>query len=77
MKYVIASVKIDNDYHWQVFETGTNQVVGTFYFEDEAYDLAMFYNEGGGFAGFTPSFMLQSVTPSVTDVNDEFTRIFV
>jgi hypothetical protein len=77
MKYVVASVKTEDDYRWQVYETETNQVIKTFYFEDEAYDLAMFYNDGGGFAGFTPSFMLQSVTPSVTDVNEEFTRVFV
>ena len=77
-KYYHTPVKFfGDDYGWTVFETATNQMIGSFYFEEDAEDLATFYNQGGGFDGFTPSFMLQSVTPSVTDVNDEFTRIFV
>jgi hypothetical protein len=76
MKYAIAFVKVDDDYLWEVYETATAQVIERFYFEDEAMDMASFYNDGGGFAGFTPSFMLQSVTQSVTNVNEEFTRKF-
>jgi hypothetical protein len=76
MKYVISPLKTNDDYVWQVIETNTNQIIHTFYFEEDASDYARFYNEGGGFAGFTPSFMVRNVTSSVTNVNDEFTRVF-
>ena len=66
-----------DDYGWTVYEVTTEQLIGTFYFEEDAFDLASFFNDGGGFDGFTPSFMLRSVTPLVTDMNDEFTQAFV
>lgn len=75
-KCYVISAKVEDDYIWQVFEPATNQVLDSFYFEEDAFDLATFYDEGGGFAGFTPSFMLQSVTLNVTNVNEEFTRKF-
>jgi hypothetical protein len=76
MKYVISPMKTNDDYVWQVIETTTNQIIQTLYFEEDASDYASFYNDGGGFAGFTPSFMVRNVTPSVTNVNEEFTRFF-
>ena len=75
-KYAVASVKVGDDYVWELIEATTSQVINTFYFEDDALEAAIFYDNGGGFAGFTPSFMLQSVISSVTNVNEEFTRNF-
>jgi hypothetical protein len=77
MKYVVALLQQDTDYVWELYEVATDKVINTFYFEEEALEYAVFYNDGGGFAGFTPNFMLQSVTQPVTNVNDEFTRVFV
>ena len=78
MKYnvVVAHSKEDNDFLWHVYENATRQIVGSFFFEEEAEEYADFYEHGGGFDGFTPVFMLRSVTYPVTNVNDEFTRIF-
>jgi hypothetical protein len=76
MKYAVSSIKIDDDYIWELYEVATNQVIETFYFEEDAMEMAMFYHNGGGFAGFTPSFMVRNVTLSVTNVNEEFTRVF-
>jgi hypothetical protein len=76
MKYAIASVRVEDEYVWEVFEMATAQVIERFYFEDDAMEMARFYDAGGGFAGFTPSFMIRSVTLSVTNVNEEFTRVF-
>jgi len=76
MKYYITPVKVDDDYVWEVYESATNQVIDIFYFEEDALNMAAFYNDGGGFAGFTPSFMVRNVTPPVTNVNEEFTRFF-
>jgi len=72
---VIVSHTVD-DYVWDVFELGTNQVIDTFYFEEDAMELADFLDEGGGFDGFTPSFMLTRVKAPVTNINEEFTRVF-
>ena len=76
MKYVVASIKVDDEYMWELYESATNQIIDTFYFEDDALETAVFYHNGGGFAGFTPAFMLKSVTNIVTNVNEEFTRKF-
>jgi hypothetical protein len=72
---VIVSHEAD-DYVWDVFELGTNQVIETFYFEEDALELANFLDEGGGFDGFTPPFMLNRVKVPVTNINEEFTRVF-
>lgn len=75
-KYYHTPVKLNDDYCWNVYEMATNQLIETFYFEEDAEDLVTFYNNGGGFDGFTPPFILRSVTPNVTDVNEEFARAF-
>jgi hypothetical protein len=76
MRYYETSVKVGEDYVWELYESSTNQVLNTFYFEEDALQMAAFYSQGGGFAGFTPSFMVRNVTSSVTNVNEEFTRVF-
>jgi hypothetical protein len=77
MKYFVSAIHKDDDFVWELYEVATDRIINTFYFEEDALEYAVFYNDGGGFAGFTPNFMLQSVTQSVTNVNDEFTRVFV
>ena len=77
MKYFVSAIHENDDFFWELYEVATDRVINTFYFEDDALEYAVFYNDGGGFAGFTPNFMLQSVTQPVTNVNDEFTRVFV
>lgn len=77
MKYAVIAEKTNDDFMWSVLETTTGQIVQSFYFEEDAVEASRFYEAGGGFDGFTPNFMLQSVTYPVTNVNDEFTRVFV
>lgn len=63
------------DVVWLVEENSTAQIVGEFWFEDEAEEFAKFLEKGGGFAGFTPSFVLKK-THSF-DINDAFAAEFV
>ena len=52
-------VKKDNTY--TVLETKTEHNVGTYLSETEARVIARMYNLGGGFAGWTPKFILNKV----------------
>ena len=52
----------------------SEQVVAEFFFEEDAMHLCQFLEKGGGFAGFTPSFMLQKVP--VTNINENFLANF-
>lgn len=60
---------------WTVFETATEQVVGEYFFEEDAQDFMMFLESGGGFFGFTPSFMLRKA-PIHININDAFAAEF-
>ena len=65
----------DNDYLlWHVYETMTHQVISSFFFEEDAQDYCKFLEKGGGFAGFTPSFVLKK-TQSF-NINDAFMAEF-
>jgi len=65
----------DNDYlHWCVYEKASEQVVAELFFEDDAQELCKFLEKGGGFAGFTPSFILQRVP--VKNINENFQAEF-
>lgn len=75
--YKVVPSNEDGDFIWHVYELATEQVIQSFYFEEDAMETARFMDKGGGFAGFTPTFMLRSVSVDSTDVNDEFTRVFV
>ena len=57
-----------------VFEEQTQQVYDFFYFLDDADACIKFLNDGGAFAGFTPSFMLREVNmnKSADEINVEF-----
>ena len=59
---------------WHVYETYTDQVISTYLFEEDAAFEAMRLERGGGFDGFTPSFMLRKVT--FNNINDAFTAEF-
>lgn len=66
----------ENDYLiWYVHENLTNQIVGKFLFEDDAEDYRRFLDHGGGFAGFTPSFILNRVNLAA-DINEAFSVEF-
>lgn len=75
-KYNVESTHIADDYFWNVCEKKTNQIVRTFYFEEDAIKMANFMEKGGAFDGFTPAFMLIIVKLPNEDVNQRFSRIF-
>lgn len=68
--------EFDNDDHlmWHVHETATDQIIESFYFEDDAQEWSKFWSNGGGFAGFTPSFILTKVSKG--DINEAFLAEF-
>ena len=59
---------------WLVYEEMSEQIVAQFFFEEDAQDLCKFLEKGGGFAGFTPSFILQRVP--IQDINRDFQAEF-
>lgn len=59
---------------WHVLENATNQIVESFYFEDDAQQWCSFWEKGGGFAGFTPRFFLTKVPKP--DINEAFLAEF-
>lgn len=68
-----AEFNEDEDLVWIVKEKATDQIVGEFWFEDEAEELAKFLERGGGFAGFTPSFVLRKTS---VNINEAFAAEF-
>jgi hypothetical protein len=65
----------DNDeLLWMVYEQQSDQIVAQFFFEEDAAELCKFLEKGGGFSGFTPSFILQRVP--VQDINKDFQAEF-
>jgi hypothetical protein len=64
----------DDGVYWAIHETLTDQVIAAFFFEDDAIDYMEWLEDGGAFAGFTPSFMIQSVASG--DINDAFEATF-
>lgn len=63
-----------DDLLWLVYEEPTAQVVAEFFFEDDAAEYCSFLERGGGFSGFTPSFVLQKV-PNL-NINENFSAEF-
>lgn len=59
---------------WLVFEEATSQVVADFWFEDDAQEFCEFLENGGGFSGFTPSFILRKT--NIGNINDAFAMEF-
>lgn len=59
---------------WIVYENASDQIVAEFFFEEDAQELVKFLEDGGGFAGFTPNFIL---TKSIkVNINDAFAMEF-
>jgi hypothetical protein len=69
--YYVLPLEVDSDFIWCVMETKTEQLIQAFEFEDEAEQYAEFLEDGGAFAGFTPSFILREVALS-SDLNRDF-----
>lgn len=76
-KYVCRPIVTeDGDCLWELREGASELSIGTYVFEDEARKYMKFLNRGGGFDGFTPEFMLQSVKVK-HDINETFEAEFV
>lgn len=67
-------ILIDDSFQFNIFEKNTNQIIKTFFFEDDAKDYLKFLDRGGAFNGWTPHFMLLKVN-IIKDINDEFDNI--
>ena len=48
----------------------------TFFFEDDAIEFMEELENGIGFDGFTPTFILRKATPPVKDINAAFSAEF-
>ena len=73
-KYDVVPFKNNNDYLWAVFELPTEQVIDTFYFEEDANALAKTLDRGHGFAGWTPAFLLTKVVVK-ENINQRFSEL--
>lgn len=71
-KYDILISHVIDDFIWNVYEKQTDQIIDSFFFEEDATRFAKFLESGGGFDGLTPAFMLTAV-PDPT-VNAKFER---
>lgn len=74
-KYSIVPMQDENNsFFYGVYEHATEQAIDFFYFEEDAKDAANFYTRGGGFDGFTPSFVLKEVKIPLeqVDINKKF-----
>ena len=76
-KYSVIASHIEDDYVWNVYEVATNQIIDKFFFEDDAFDLAEFMENGGAFDGFTPAFMTSMVKVKNENLNEAFAREFM
>jgi len=74
---VCIPVEYKKDFLWCIFEKTTEQVVGSFFFEDEAQAYHNFLKRGGAFDGRTPSFILIEIKNRLKklDINQRFKTI--
>ena len=75
-KYEVVATHVIDDFFWCVYENSSKQVIETFLFEDDAFEMADFMENGGAFNGFTPLFVTSKVNLPKEDVNRSFTRYF-
>lgn len=75
--YLVLASHDGDEYLWNVYEVATEQVVQSYYFEEDAIAAVEFYEDGGAFAGFTPMFMLTEARVPRSNVNEEFTRFLL
>jgi hypothetical protein len=74
-RYEIHTLKDDQDmFFWGVWEKESEQAIDFFYFKEDADKCAKFMENGGAFAGFTPSFMLRECKTG-KDLNQEFNKL--
>jgi hypothetical protein len=73
-KYDVVPFKNKNDYLWAVFELATEQVIETFFFEEDAMRMAKHLDRGAGFSGWTPGFLLTKVAVK-EDINRKFSEL--
>jgi len=59
MNYTCHPFYENENFCWKIHEAETEQYVYSSPFEMDALKRASFYNKGGAFAGFTPTFMLR------------------
>lgn len=76
-KYAVIPSKVPDEYFWNVYEYATDQIVDSFYFEEDAIDMAKFMNRGGAFDGFTPSFMTIPIKVKNENLNEVFAQEFM
>ena len=55
----------NNNNVFDVLETATNQIIASFPTQKEAKDLLRKLNLGGGFDGWTPTFILKTINHSL------------
>lgn len=75
--FACLPIEYDGEYLWCVFEHATQQVVRSFFFEDDAHEYIRFLRSGGAFAGFTPAFVLQDIPTTRSSINETFASEFI
>lgn len=65
----------DDCLFWNVYENTTQQIIETFLFEDDAVEFMENLENGKGFQGFTPSFIVRKVR-NISNINDAFSAEF-
>lgn len=73
-KYQIQAVNFEGDFMWELIERESEQVIGYYFFEEDAEAAARFMDTGGAFSGWTPTFILQEVA-NKRDINLEFSEL--
>lgn len=72
-KFICLSVEHNGEFLWCVFEQPTEQVINSFYFEEDAHEYIRFLNQGGAFGGWTPAYILNEFkTKRERDINKQF-----
>jgi len=73
--YEIFPVEDDENHRFFcLLEKSTNHAYDFFLFEDDAVEQKKFLEQGNGFAGHTPKFMLNKVKVT-NNINDEFSKL--
>jgi len=73
-KYDVIPLVENDDYMWGVYETATEHVIETFFFEEDAVAVAKSMERGAGFSGWTPNFILTKVVVR-EDINQKFSEL--
>ena len=74
--YHYYSVTNGDETYWHVAEVATETVIDFFLYKEDAFEYMKFLENGGGFDGFTPTFMLNRVKLPVS-IDEAFSMEFV